>query len=162
MPTTQSPSLSASDVAKYYVYRASMDGDLITPLKIQKLVYLAYRRTLEKKNKKLFKEGIEAWPMGPVVPQLYRELSSFGSSPIPQEYIGKIGEKELIGKFDRDTKEVVDEVYETYIGKSAFELVSLLHEDPVWKKARKGLSAEQPSKNVISDEDMLKEPLFAS
>ncbi len=156
------PELSASDVAKYYLYRASMDGDLITPLKMQKLVYLAYRKTLEKKNKRLFKEKIEAWRMGPVVPGLYKELNKFGSSPIPEEYIGEIGEEELVGKFDKETKGVVDEVYESYIGKSAFELVSLMHQDPAWKKARKGLSPEEDSSNEISDKDMLSEPFFAS
>lgn len=156
MPNVQTTPMSSSDIAKYFLMRASLDGDLITPLKMQKLVYLAYAKTLAKNNKKLFEEKIEAWPMGPVVPSLYNELKRYGSSPIPESYIGTRKDfKNVENKFSPDLKATVDEVYENYIGKSAFELVTLVHEDLAWKKARAGLKPEQPSNNTISDKDIL-------
>ncbi len=158
MPTVQtSPVLSASDVAKYYLYRASLDGDVITPLKMQKLVYFAYAETLGKKKKRLFTEEIEAWPLGPVVPELYEELKKYGSSPIPIEYLGVKKEEDLTKKFNKATKQTLDKTYEKYIIKSAFELVALIHEDAAWKKAREGLSPDESSNKKIPDSDILKE-----
>ena len=43
-----------SDVAKYFLYRAIQDGELVSPLKMQKLLYYAYSWTLVKNKKKLF------------------------------------------------------------------------------------------------------------
>lgn len=154
MPNIQNVPLSASDIAKYFLLRASLDGDLITPLKMQKLVYLAYAKTLARKKEKLFKEQIEAWPMGPVIRDLYCELRKYGSSPIPQEYIGKKA-GDVGDKIPTNFKKIVDEVYETYIGKSAFELVTLVHEDEAWKKARNGLLPVQSSNRKMSDKDIV-------
>lgn len=124
---------------------------------MQKLVYLAYAETLGKTKKKLFKESFEAWPMGPVVSELYEELKKYGSSPIPIEYMETNKEEDLTKKFNEKTKQAIDEVYEKYIIKSAFELVALVHEDNAWKKAREGLAPDEPSSKEISDEDILKE-----
>ncbi len=156
MPAVQkTPKLSASDVAKYFLYRSTVDGDLITPLKMQKLVYLAYVKTLVERRKKLFKERIEAWPMGPVVRQLYEELQKYGSSPIEEGYIDVKSVEELEGKFPKDIKQTIDGAYEKFITKSAFELVSLVHEDEAWKKARHNLAPDEPSNNEILDEDII-------
>lgn len=158
MPAIQKTSkLSASDVAKYFLYRATVDGDLITPLKMQKLVYLAYVKTLTKRKQKLFKEAIEAWPMGPVVPQLYAELKKYGSSPIDSEYINFKNLEELEKRLPSDIRQILDNVYEEFIVKSAFELVTLIHGDKAWIKARKGLSPDKPSKNKITDKDIISE-----
>lgn len=60
--------ITPKDVARYFLYRAYDDGEWVTPLKMQKLVYFAYVWTLLMTGKKLFNEEIQAWPNGPVVP----------------------------------------------------------------------------------------------
>ncbi|KJW07325.1 Panacea domain-containing protein [Orientia tsutsugamushi] len=58
--------LSCFDVASYFlvlVDRAA--GDVITQLKLQKLVYFAQGAHLALFDKPLFKEDIEAWENGP-------------------------------------------------------------------------------------------------
>lgn len=147
--------ITPSDVAKYLLYRSLEDGELVTPLKMQKLVYYAYVWTLVKNKKKLFEEKIEAWPSGPVVPSLYRELKDYGSSPIDEKYLGVKNEAELeplFSKFPRDVKATLDEVYEDYMTKTAFELVSLTHSEKPWVEARKGLSSIESSSRPISDD----------
>lgn len=147
--------ITPSDVAKYLLYRSLEDGELVTPLKMQKLVYYAYVWTLVKNKKKLFEEKIEAWPSGPVVPSLYRELKDYGSSPIDEKYLGVKNEAELeplFSKFPRDVKATLDEVYEDYMTKTAFELVSLTHSEKPWVEARKGLSSTESSSRPISDD----------
>lgn len=146
--------ITPSDVAKYFLYRSTQDGDLVSPLKMQKLVYYAYAWTLVKNGKRLFNEKIEAWPSGPVVPSLYRELKSYGSAPIGEKYLGVRNETELetvFSKFPKDVKATLDKVYEGYMTKTAFELVALTHSEIPWAETRKGLLATEASSKSISD-----------
>lgn len=149
-----------SDVAKYFLYRSAQDGDLITPLKMQKLVYYAYAWTLVKNGKKLFGEKIQAWPSGPVIPSLYNELKQYGSAPVSLEYLGVTSEEKigpLIEKFPSNIKPTLDAVYEQYISKSAFELVALTHSEKPWLEAREGLSPTERSNVTISDETIFQQ-----
>lgn len=143
------------DIAKYYLYRSTVDGDLITPLKMQKLVYLAYGSHLVRKKERLFEDKIEAWPNGPVVPRLYQALKRYGSAPIEASFVGNVTEEELTEKFSSDVKQTLDKVYEKFISKSAFELVALTHQQKAWLEARKGLQDTEPSKRELEDELIL-------
>lgn len=147
--------ITPSDVAKYFLYRAVQDGELVSPLKMQKLVYYAYSWTLVKNKKKLFNEKIEAWPSGPVIPSLYQELKNYGSAPIDEKYLGvtsEAGLEAVFSKFPNDIKVTLDKVYESYMTKTAFELVALTHSEQPWTEARKGLSATEASNKSISDD----------
>lgn len=152
--------IDPSDVAKYFLYRSTQDGELVSPLKMQKLVYYAYVWTLIKNRRKLFNEKIEAWPSGPVVPSLYRKLKGYGSAPINEDYLGVKSEKELeaiFSKFSDDVKATLDKVYEDYMTKTAFELVTLTHSEKPWAETRKGLSATEPSNRPIPDDLILQQ-----
>lgn len=152
--------ITPSDVAKYFLYRAVQDGELVSPLKMQKLVYYAYSWTLVKNKKKLFNEKIEAWPSGPVIPSLYQELKNYGSAPIDEKYLGVKSEAGLgavFSKFPTDIKDTLDVVYENYMTKTAFELVTLTHSEKPWVEARKGLSVTERSNKAISDDLIIKQ-----
>jgi len=146
-------------VAKYFLLKAKEDGDLVSPLKIQKLVYYAYAWFLVHNNKKLFNEGIEAWPNGPVVPSLYKQLKKYGSSPINIEEFTKVkSEKDysdLANLIPEEAKTLLDSVYSKYMILTPFELVMLTHNEKPWKEARKGLLPTQKSNNLIEDENIL-------
>lgn len=153
--------ISPSNIAKYFLIRAEKDGVLISPLKMQKLVYYAYVIYLLRKRgkKKLFIEGIQAWPAGPVVPSLYGELKKYGSMPIDAKDYVNIDEKSLKEQNPEDVIELLDDVYETCERFTPFELVLLTHQEKSWINAREGLSPNEPSKNVILDKDILKQHL---
>lgn len=149
-----------SDVARYMLFRAHEDGELVSPLKMQKIVYYAYVWTLVKNKKKLFEEPIEAWPNGPVIPSLYQNLKKYGSSPIGDEFIGINSQDDLdllVSKFPREVKTTLDEVYEEYSPKSAFELVVSTHGEKPWIEAREGLESTEKSNNPISDNTILEQ-----
>lgn len=149
---------SSIDVAKYYLARTEFDGELISPLKMQKLVYYAYVWVMTKGGIRLFDEMPEAWPNGPVFPCLYRELKTFGSSPISTDFIKNEEDVEKKVSILPDTiKEIVDKVYEKYSTLTAFELVTLTHCESPWQKARAGLGSQDSSSKVIEDEDILQE-----
>lgn len=128
--------LTCHDVAKYFLTLADEDaGDLISNLKLQKLVYYAQGFHLALNDAPLFEERIEAWQHGPVVPDLYRAYSPFGSAPLP----GPTGFD--IDQIDTETQELLDEVYEVFGQYSAWKLRNLTHEEPPWKDIfRRGVS----------------------
>jgi uncharacterized phage-associated protein len=124
---------TAKEVANDLLARATKDGLSIDPLKMQKLIYLAHGWSLALRHRPLIKDVIEAWPYGPVVPSLYRELKSLRANSIPPDRFA--GEKEL----DLDSRNLVSAVWNRYKNKSAIDLSMLTHERGyAWDQARDG------------------------
>lgn len=73
----------AYDVAKYILYIAYRNGDVITNLKMQKLLYYAQAwYMVNNKSELLFEDEIQAWRFGPVVPAVYEKMKRFKFNPI--------------------------------------------------------------------------------
>ena len=151
--------ITAESIARYFLYRCREDGELITPLKMQKLIYYVYVWTLVNTKTSLFNEKFEAWPNGPVLRSLYHKLKKYGYSPITEDFMPINDEKDLekLKTSFGDYLDIFDKVYEKYITKSPFELVTLTHNEKPWKRARNGLKVTEPSKNELSDKDILEE-----
>ena len=125
--------LNCHEVAQYFL--AQMDeeaGDLISNLKLQKLVYYAQGFALALLGRPLFPERIEAWTYGPVVSELYHEYRGYGSDPIPQP--GEID----FSIYDVQTRELLDEVYAVYGQFSAWKLRDMTHSEPPWRDTPSG------------------------
>ncbi|SRR6266496_19796 len=146
--------IQPNKIAKLYLSFATEDGDLITPLKMQKLVYYAYCWVIAKHGKRLFKEAIEAWPNGPVIKSLYGELKEYGSMPIGDDYL-PLDPGKLMNDIPKEILEMLREVYEQYVVRSAFELVASTHSELPWTNARRGLNPTASSNNKLKDEDIL-------
>ena len=54
----------------------------MSPMKLQKLAYLAHGWFLAFYDEKLIDGDIEAWEFGPVIPDLYHKLQKFGNNPV--------------------------------------------------------------------------------
>jgi uncharacterized phage-associated protein len=122
--------LSCQDVAKYFLSLTDEDaGDLISNLKLQKLVYYAQGFHLALYNKPLFDESIEAWTHGPVVPELYYDYKDFGANAIPRPTDMDFS------IYDKQTRELLDEVYQVHGQFSAWKLRNMTHDEPPWKNA---------------------------
>jgi uncharacterized phage-associated protein len=153
--------MTPSEVAKYILLRAAQDGDLVSPLKMQKLVYYCYAWYLVETGKKLFEEPIEAWVSGPVIPTLYKELKGYNSSPIKvEEYTNMKSDEDVnrfLASFDPKTLTILDGVYNRYQILTPFELVVLTHQEKPWAEARKDLKPEDKSANPIQDIHILEQ-----
>ena len=153
--------LSPSDIAKYFLIRTEEDGNLISPLRMQKLVYFAYVSYLLKNKGKdrLFEEKIEAWPAGPVIPSLYRELKKYGSMPIDAKSYVDITKEKLLEKCSKEVLELLDRVYEACEQFTAFQLMLVSHKERAWINARKGLAPNASSNNLLLDKEILAQHL---
>ena len=135
--------VSTRDVARYFLSIQDEEaGELITNMKLQKLVYYAQGFHLAVYDKPLFDARIKAWAHGPVVPQLWHDYKEYGSAPIPVEPFD-------IMRLSPDQRELLDEVYISYGQFSAWRLREMTHAEPPWKIAFDG-------DGVISDKEMRK------
>lgn len=143
---------TASHVANYFLAQAKKERRNLSHLKLQKLVYIAYGWCWEILGRRLFKDRIEAWRYGPVVPDLYHEFKHCGWQPIRQwsahydfdnrEFI--IPEIQLDGR----VAGVLHKVWEAYKPFSARQLRNMTHSDGTpWSETY------EPDKNLkIGDE----------
>ncbi len=96
-----------------------------TPLQIIKLAYLAHGWHLAFHDEALFLDKVEAWPYGPVLPHLYRDVKHFGKHPISTDLFSDIGEE---FKILHDQQHVIDEVMRVYGKCDGMTLSSLTHQ----------------------------------
>ena len=120
------------DVANYILEISrddSEDGEyeLISHMKLQKLIYFCQGFFLALHSQPLFPETIEAWPHGPVCPKLYDTLKVYGSSPITTSI-----DPEKIN-LDGQEKSIIAMVYNAYGQYSASRLRRMTHENGPWK-----------------------------
>lgn len=116
-------------------------GDILSNLKIQKLVYYAQGFHLAMYNSPLFEEDFQAWEHGPVVPSLYHELKQYGSGPVPQNNDFNVEE------FDDNQIELLKEVYDVYGQFSAWKLRNMTHEEGPWKSTQRNEVISKESLN---------------
>lgn len=75
-------SYSASAIAYAFVLKGIEEGNFVTQMKLQKMVYFAHGYHLAKYGKPLVNEIFEAWKFGPVVPEIYQSYKLYGSDYI--------------------------------------------------------------------------------
>lgn len=75
---------SVFDIADFFIQIANQsEDDQMTNLKLNKLLYYAQGVFLARTGRPLFEQSIEAWPLGPVVPDVYHKYKVCGKNPIP-------------------------------------------------------------------------------
>ncbi len=135
---------TAIDVANYFLNKVDREaGDLITQLKLQKLVYYAQAWSLALRGQCIFDETIEAWINGPVVPSLWTEFREYGKNPIPQP------KGEDTCSLNSEEIKLLDYLWGIYGELSASKLWKLSHKENPWKVARGGIPSDQSSSNPI-------------
>jgi uncharacterized phage-associated protein len=139
---------TAEQIAQWFILHNQRlveknEADLLSNLKLQKLLYYAQGTSLALNGSPLFAEAIEAWDHGPVVRKLYNEYRKFGANGIaPDNVIMETIE------LDSMADALLQGVYEKYNKYSAFELVKKTHEEKPWVEAERN---EEIPIDVISD-----------
>lgn len=72
----------ASVIAYAFVEKGIEEGQFVTQMKLQKMVYFAHGYHLAKYGEPLITEKFEAWKFGPVVEDIYQTYKLYGSDPI--------------------------------------------------------------------------------
>jgi len=146
-----SSTTSSVDVARLILELAekSPEPELITHLRLQKLLYYAQGWSLALRKKPLFDEPLEAWKDGPVARRAYAMFKKYKKYPIPFEKTSV--DQAVVDKQDRD---FIIGVWRRYRRYSAFELRNRTHKEFPYINARHGLKPKDPSSRAISRKDM--------
>ena len=133
------------DVCVYVINYINDKEYGISNLKLQKILYFIQAFFLIATPKQCFREKIEAWDFGPVVPEAYREYKRFGSSNIPRiSYIVNVDSenfwnskilKYVDNKIKVKDKELIGAVIDRFAEYSATDLVTLTHNQSPWREA---------------------------
>lgn len=118
----------AIDVANAIIALSDPEiGDIMSNLKLQKLLYYTQGVSLALNNEPIFEEDIVAWEYGPVVESVYHNFKHNGSGVIypHEEFDSSI--------FSKEELDVIKEVYEVYGQFSALKLMNMTHEERPWK-----------------------------
>lgn len=115
-----------------------------TAMKLQKLVYYCQAWSLVWDEQPLFRERIEAWVSGPVIPELYKWHK--GRYEITDADINCRDTTKL----SKDQIETISAVLDYYGGKSPQWLSDLTHMEDPWRKAREGLPNGQRGRREIT------------
>ncbi|HAK5374823.1 TPA: DUF4065 domain-containing protein [Salmonella enterica] len=131
-----------NSVADYLLCFAQEHGDLMTPLKLQKMVFYADAWYMALNDgQELISAQFEAWVHGPVARELYSRFADYKWRPIDEEI--------QCPDLPDEVKKHLDEIYQVFGGYSAYELEQLTHQEKPWLSARGGIPEDAPCQNVI-------------
>jgi len=135
------------DIARYIINYSHEKDYLVSNLSLQKLLYFVQAHFLVSSKEKapLFKDKIEAWDFGPVVPKAYNEYRQFGGTSIPyiKSYFitrtGNIWDSERVPYkddcIDEGTKKYINDVVDNFSNKSSTYLTKLTQSQGPWLDA---------------------------
>lgn len=135
------------DVSRYAINYSNENDYGISNLKLQKILYFiqAFFLTNTPDGRPCFRERIEAWDFGPVVPEAYREYKQYGSANIPVMLSFVDFHDDDIWKSERklfdsnvisdEHKAMINAVVDKFANYSATDLVTLTHRQAPWKDA---------------------------
>lgn len=128
---------SALQIADYIRSRCDLHGEV----QLQKLLYYSQAWNLAWTGHPLFPDEIQAWAMGPVVPQVWAH-AKYG--PVSQSH-SEIGDS---------VKAVVDAVCNFYAPSTGSELSALSHSEEPWLEARGDTPEGERSSTPVSQSAM--------
>ena len=142
---------SVDAVADYILGKIVMDeGDSITNLKLQKIVYYCQAWNLAIHGERLFDEPIEAWVHGPAVMSLYQRFKDNGNRAI--DTCDTVTDP--VSELSHAQRDLIDQVWDAYGPFSGLQLRRMTHAEEPWVNARGDCGEYDSCRTSISDSDM--------
>lgn len=150
-------------VANSVLWGAEKRNVRLTPMKLQKLLYLCHGYYLAVTGQPLVDEDFEAWQYGPVSPSIYQEFKDCGSRSIDagrrarnrgRAALGILDDISEIPDDDKQAARIVNFVLDTYGARTAIYLSDLTHKvGSPWEKVRQ---VDPPRRNAKITNDLIK------
>lgn len=114
--------VNAMLLAEYILYTCMKQGEPISNLQLQKILYFIQGKYLAQKGVALFEDDFEAWQYGPVIRSVYSKYCGYGASSIvmvnqPQE------------KLDKDISDFINPIIQKLRKWDVWSLVQETHEE---------------------------------
>lgn len=145
--------IKALYVANNFLEKAFKNNIEISPMKLQKLLYIFYKEYLKKTHNKLFSDFFEVWRYGPVISEVYDAFKKYGSNSIKQYYMNDDDTYTSVRLVENTPfYEIFNEVWETHGKRDGIYLSMLTHQEgTAWSKAK------ERGDNVLNDREIEEE-----
>jgi uncharacterized phage-associated protein len=153
----------ASVIAYAFVKKGIEEGNYVTQMKLQKIVYFAHGYHLAKYGEPLINEEFEAWKFGPVVQTIYQDYKLYGSDNIIDTGLITNESEALEGtKLDASAMDAINYTWDVTKHLNAGQLSRWSHlEGSPWAQVYNGKQPSIPIKNTAI-EDYFKKVLLSS
>lgn len=153
-----------TDIARYTVLRLLQNGNSISHLKLQKMLYYIqawYMVYFDKE--KIFEEAPEAWVNGPVYKTIYEiyknkgiyeQLNYEDASTTLESIMNDLENLHEKINIDNNKWDFFEAIFKHYGTMSHDKLVFLTHSQRPWNEARKGLEPFEYSEKKIDLDSM--------
>jgi uncharacterized phage-associated protein len=133
---------TAQQIAQWFINRSvgeatSNQGEYLSNMKLQKLLYYAQGCYLALKDTPLFNEKILAWEHGPVVVEVYNNYKKNLAINTTAEI-----------SIDPATSSILNQVYNIFGQYSAWKLRDMTHNEKPWKNTKRNDEIKQ---EIIKD-----------
>ena len=129
--------MEAMDVAYHIVkhyyndFNYEEQGEIMSNMKLQKLLYYYQGFHLAFFNKPAFDDELHAWQYGPVVPEVYYSFANKGASIINIDDFNENHED-----FNDQQKQLLHVILDNYGQLNAITLMNLSHQEFPWKSTK--------------------------
>lgn len=127
---------NALDIAKYVIHQYWINGESITNLKLQKVLYYVQGYVSKRCNEPAYPQRIYNWPYGPVVPDVYYEYNQNRANPIEEPENSALEQAEKRLQRDPAMFDVVNQVIRKSYDYTASRLVGMTHEEAPWQNSK--------------------------
>lgn len=132
-------------VANHFIELAKREGQPISNMKLQKLLFFAHGHNLGLRGTRLVDEVPEAWDYGPVFPSIYHTFKAYGSQPITSPGMCIVWSADSVPIqvppppiSDPTDIQMIEAVWSSYKNYTPIQLSNMSHvADGPWAKARK-------------------------
>lgn len=122
---------SSIQTANWFIDKAKQQNSELTPMKVQKLIYIAHGWHLALSGKPLISEDVQAWQYGPVVPEVFHRLKRYGKNQITDNIIEVTSDNHIevprIPQDDVFANALLEKVWEVYSQYGGIQLSQLTH-----------------------------------
>ena len=139
--------ISPFQTADFLLVESRERGDVLTNLKLQKLLYYAQAWFLTFKDCALFQEDFRAWAHGPVLPTQYYRFKDYQWRPIDDNL--------ELPNIENAIAEHLVEIVDVFGVESAVSLELMTHRERPWLEARGNIPMDAISNARISKESMM-------
>lgn len=147
--------ITALHVANTFLEKSKRDNINVTPMKLQKLIYILYKEYLKKTKTRLFEEKFEVWKYGPVIHEVYVAFRIYRSNVITDFYYNNTDKTQYTTvelKKGSNFNIIFNQVWEKYGSFSGIYLSQLTHQqDTAWSLA------DERGDRFLLDEDIISE-----
>ena len=146
--------ISALDVANTFLDRAKSEDIDITPMKLQKLIYIFYKDYLKETQEKLFDERFETWQYGPVLRSVYNVFKKYRANHIKEFYYFENNKYSTIAlPAGSVVKKIFDNVWKTYGMIDGIRLSEMTHQQgTAWYKSNINDEPYLEDSNIFQEE----------